>query len=68
MDMHPEQVARLVFPVNIRSKLDPPLPARFFGNGVFLGHATATPAELTQNSLSHIVKLVQDAKALVTDK
>ncbi len=68
MDMHPEQVARLVFPVNIRSKLDPPLPARFLGNGVFLGHATATSAELTQNSLSHIVKLVQDAKALVTDK
>jgi omega-hydroxypalmitate O-feruloyl transferase len=57
-----------VFPVNIRSKLDPPLPARFLGNGVFLGHATATAAELTHHSLAHIVKLVQDAKALVTDK
>ncbi len=49
VDMHPKQVARLVFPVNIRSKLDPPLPARFLGNGVFLGHATATPAELRAN-------------------
>ncbi len=67
VDMHPDQVARLVFSVNIRSKLDPPLPARFLGNGVFLGHATATAAELTQYSLAHIVKLVQDAKALVTD-
>jgi hypothetical protein len=38
------------------------------GNGVFFGNATATAAELTHNPLSHTVKLVQEAKALVTDQ
>ncbi|CAM6036160.1 unnamed protein product [Sphagnum compactum] len=68
VEMHPKQVARLVFAMNIRKKLDPPLPTRFMGNGVFFGNATATAAELTHNPLSHTVKLVQEAKALVTDQ
>ncbi|CAK9193329.1 unnamed protein product [Sphagnum troendelagicum] len=68
LDMPPTQVARLLFPVNVRDKLDPPLPKRFMGNGILFAHAAATATELATISLAQTVKLVQDAKAMITDR
>jgi omega-hydroxypalmitate O-feruloyl transferase len=68
LDMPPTQVARLLFAVNVRDKLDPPLPKRFMGNGILFAHASATAAELATSSLAQTVKLVQDARAMITDR
>ncbi|KAI5073354.1 hypothetical protein GOP47_0011367 [Adiantum capillus-veneris] len=57
----------LFFAIDIRSRLEPPLPAHFCGNGVFSAHASATSRELQEMPFSSCVKLVQDAIAAVTD-
>lgn len=50
-NLPPHQQIILVSPVNTRSRLDPPLPADYFGNSVGIVVVFATAGELLSNTL-----------------
>jgi len=68
MDLPGMQAIKLLFSVNVRKRVQPQLPPGFFGNGFVLACAETTVKELTESSLSYAVKLVQKAKATLTDQ
>ncbi|KAK9668929.1 hypothetical protein RND81_13G096600 [Saponaria officinalis] len=65
--MSPDQITKLLFAVDGRSRFDPVLPSGFFGNGMVLTVALCKAGELLENPLSFAVELVQNAIKLVTD-
>ncbi|XP_077215081.1 omega-hydroxypalmitate O-feruloyl transferase-like [Tasmannia lanceolata] len=67
LKMEPNQQTKLLFAVDVRSKLNPNLPTGYFGNGIVLTCCLCTSGELLENPLSFAVKLVQNAIKLVTD-
>lgn len=68
MDLPSVQSIKLLFSVNVRKRLQPQLPEGFFGNGFVLACAETTVKELSESSLSYAVKLVQKAKASLTNE
>lgn len=54
--------AKLLFTADVRSRLDPPLPAGFYGNGFVLACAECSPDVLGHASVRGAVKAVQSAK------
>lgn len=62
-----DQEARLSFPVDIRSRLQPPLPRGYYGNAVIASFAVARAGDLLERPLSFAVKLINDAKRIVDD-
>ncbi|KAG0485393.1 hypothetical protein HPP92_009472 [Vanilla planifolia] len=58
----------LLFAVNVRNRLKPPLPVGFFGNAVVPGCSIAMAGELINRPLSYAVEMVQHAARLVTDE
>ncbi|XP_021846195.2 omega-hydroxypalmitate O-feruloyl transferase-like [Spinacia oleracea] len=67
LKMHHDQQTKLLFAVDVRSKLNPNLPKGFFGNGMFLTNALCKAGDLLDSPLSHAVELVQGAVKVVTD-
>ncbi|MCO5553651.1 hypothetical protein L7F22_007176 [Adiantum nelumboides] len=67
LTLDPSLPSTLFFAVDIRSRVHPPLPDHFCGNGVFSAHASATSHELQEMPFSTCVKRVQDAVAAVSD-
>lgn len=67
LKMESNQETKLMLAVDIRSKLNPPLPKGFFGNGIILASCTASAGELTGKSLSFAVELIQSSIKMVTD-
>lgn len=65
--MKPDQRTKLLFAVDGRSKLNPPLPKGYFGNGIMLTSSICPAGELIDNHLSYGVREVQEAIKLVTD-
>ncbi|CAN6585613.1 unnamed protein product [Malus baccata var. baccata] len=65
--MRPEKKTKLLFAVDGRSKLEPPVPEGFFGNAILLTHALCTAGELMENPFSFAVGLVDKAVKMVTD-
>ncbi|OVA14530.1 Transferase [Macleaya cordata] len=63
----PDQQTQLIFPVDGRSRLEPPLPKGYFGNGVVLRNALCSTGELLENPISFTVGLIQKSIKLVTD-
>ncbi|XP_077242754.1 alcohol acyltransferase 9-like [Tasmannia lanceolata] len=63
----PSIKVKLLFSVSIRKKLKPELPEGYYGNGFVLGCAEASVKELVTANMRHGVKLVQEAKATLTD-
>ncbi|XP_078160563.1 omega-hydroxypalmitate O-feruloyl transferase-like [Carex rostrata] len=68
LQLNPDQKTKLLFAVDGRQRLNPPLPKGYFGNGIVLTNAIATSNELLANPLSHSVSLVQGAIKMVTDE
>lgn len=68
MGMKPEQMVKLIIGVDGRSQLEPAFPRGYMGNGIWFTCALASAGELEEKPLSHIVKHVQDAIAVVTDE
>lgn len=68
MDLPGVQTIKLLFSVNVRKRLQPQLPPGFFGNGFVLACAETTVKELSESSLLYAVKLVQKAKASLTNE
>ena len=51
----------------MRKKLSPELPQGYYGNGFVLACAESKVQDLVSGNIYHAVKLVQDAKAWITD-
>ncbi|KAL9228756.1 hypothetical protein vseg_004303 [Gypsophila vaccaria] len=58
---------KLLFSVNIRTRVKPELPQGYYGNGFLLGCAETNVKDLSSKNLSHGVKLVQHAKSSLHD-
>ncbi|CAH8381674.1 unnamed protein product [Eruca vesicaria subsp. sativa] len=59
---------KLLFSVNMRKKLTPQLPQGYYGNGFVLACAESKVQDLVNGNIYHPVKLIQDAKARITDE
>ncbi|KAL2506913.1 HXXXD-type acyl-transferase family protein [Abeliophyllum distichum] len=57
----------VLFAVDIRSKISPPLPEGFAGNAVITAFATAKALDLIEKPVSFAVKKVKEARERVTD-
>lgn len=57
-----------MFSVNMRKKLTPELPQGYYGNGFVLACAESKVQDLVNGNIYHAVKLIQDAKARITDE
>ncbi|XP_038722355.1 alcohol acyltransferase 9-like [Tripterygium wilfordii] len=65
LNLPPNQILKLLFSVNIRSRVKPILPSGYNGNAFVLGCAEANVKELTENGLGHAASLVKRAKERV---
>ncbi|CAN8287102.1 unnamed protein product [Cochlearia groenlandica] len=61
------QIVKLLFSINIRDRVKPSLPSRFYGNAFVVGCAQTTVKDLTENGLRHAAMLVKQAKERVGD-
>ncbi|KAL8262692.1 hypothetical protein R6Q59_024041 [Mikania micrantha] len=64
----PEEEMRLIFVVNARAKLNPPLPVGYYGNCSAFPVAISTAKDLTTKPLAHALELVRKAKSVVSDE
>ncbi|GLJ55493.1 hypothetical protein SUGI_1191640 [Cryptomeria japonica] len=58
----------VLFAVDGRESLNPPLPNGYYGNGFGVACAKATIHELMNQPLSYIVSIIKKAKMSITDK
>ncbi|XP_026429777.1 omega-hydroxypalmitate O-feruloyl transferase-like [Papaver somniferum] len=65
--LHPDQQVRVLFTVDGRSKLDPPLPKGFFGNAAMLMSCQSSARKILDNPLSSTVQKIQEKIKMVTD-
>ncbi|GAB2252402.1 hypothetical protein Droror1_Dr00005249 [Drosera rotundifolia] len=61
-----DQPSKLLFAVDGRAKLDPPLPKGYFGNGIVLASSICPAGELVDSPVSFAVRLVHEAITSVT--
>lgn len=66
LQLEPEEKVRVICVVNIREKVNPPLPIGYYGNGFVFPAAQTTARNLCQNPLGYALELVKKAKAEVT--
>ncbi|XP_042515829.1 alcohol acyltransferase 9-like [Macadamia integrifolia] len=62
------QTLRLLFSVNIRSRVKPNLPDGYYGNGLILGCAQTGEKELVENGLGWAAGLIRRAKEKIGDE
>ncbi|KAL8093659.1 hypothetical protein AgCh_035518 [Apium graveolens] len=65
LNFPPNQILKLLFSINIRERVEPSLPAEFYGNAIVLGCAQTSAKNLTDKSLSYVAELVRRAKEKV---
>ncbi|KAH9619948.1 hypothetical protein KSS87_002152 [Heliosperma pusillum] len=63
-----DKTSTFLFSVDIRSRLNPPLPTSFTGNAVLTAYATATCKELEEASLARLVELVSQGTSRMSDE
>ncbi|XP_042480422.1 omega-hydroxypalmitate O-feruloyl transferase-like [Macadamia integrifolia] len=63
-----KKTSTLLYAVDIRSRLSPPLPPSYAGNGVVVTYARATVGELKGASFPSIVEMVSEGAARMTDE
>ncbi|XP_027922855.1 omega-hydroxypalmitate O-feruloyl transferase-like [Vigna unguiculata] len=64
----PTRSSTVLFPVDIRSKLNPPLPEGFAGNAVLTAFATAKYEELEKGEFSRLVEMVKEGAERMNDE
>ncbi|KAH9771271.1 Hydroxycinnamoyltransferase13 [Citrus sinensis] len=64
----PNEEMRIICIVNARSKINPPLPAGYYGNGFAFPVAITTAEKLSKNPLGFALELVRKAKNDVNDE
>ncbi|KAJ9567249.1 hypothetical protein OSB04_003215, partial [Centaurea solstitialis] len=67
LNLAPSLEVKLLFSMNIRNKVSPEIPKGYYANGFVLACAKTTVEELVNRNLQHAVKLVQEAKSVMTD-
>lgn len=68
LNLPPNQILKLLFSVNVRNRLNPSLPAGYYGNGFVLGCALTNAKDLTKNGLGYATSLVRKAKERVAEE
>ncbi|KAI5565772.1 hypothetical protein BDE02_14G142600 [Populus trichocarpa] len=68
LQMNPDQTTPLLLVVDVRSKLNPPLPKGYFGNGIVLITCPGRAGELIKNPLSFAVEEVQNGIKMVNEE
>lgn len=63
---NPNDEFRMLYVVSVRTLLEPPLPAGYYGNALVVTQAVATAEELSKNPLHRTIELVMRAKTKVT--
>ncbi|KAK4788917.1 hypothetical protein SAY86_020236 [Trapa natans] len=63
-----ERLSTLLFAVDIRPRLSPPLPRSYAGNAVLTAYATASCRDLRAGPLSRLVEMVKEGAARMTDE
>jgi hypothetical protein len=64
----PDSMTHLTFLVNIRCRVKPPLPERYFGNALVRAVATATVQDITSEALASIAGRIGGAISRVDDE
>ncbi|XP_026428268.1 omega-hydroxypalmitate O-feruloyl transferase-like [Papaver somniferum] len=65
---NPDQQVRLLFVVDVRSRLDPKLPKGYFGNAFLLMNCQCSVSEMLDSPLSSIIERIQRSMKMVTDE
>ncbi|KAJ4955977.1 hypothetical protein NE237_012760 [Protea cynaroides] len=63
-----EKTSTLLYAVDIRSRLRPPLPPSYTGNCVLAAYASATIGELKDASFTRLVEMVSEGAIRITDE
>ena len=58
---------RFIFPLNARSRFQPPLPAGYYGNAIILACAEVKTRDLINQPLSFAVNLINEAKRRIDE-
>uniref|UniRef100_A0A0C9S3G0 TSA: Wollemia nobilis Ref_Wollemi_Transcript_29249_1773 transcribed RNA sequence n=1 Tax=Wollemia nobilis TaxID=56998 RepID=A0A0C9S3G0_9CONI len=67
IDMPSEMPSKILFAVDIRSKMNPPLPKGFAGNAVFSAYCIEPAGVVKEKPLSFCVEKVQEGVSRITD-
>lgn len=65
---NPSKSSTILFAVDIRSRLNPPLPQSYTGNAVLTAYAKATCGELEEGPFSRLVEMVYEGSSRMTDE
>ncbi|GAV65375.1 Transferase domain-containing protein [Cephalotus follicularis] len=63
-----ERLSTILYAVDIRPRLNPPLPASYAGNAVLTAYATAKCEEISQAPFSKLVEMVSEGAKRMTDE
>ncbi|GAY51224.1 hypothetical protein CUMW_132610 [Citrus unshiu] len=63
-----DQVSKLYFPINGRSRLNPPLPSGYFGNVIFPGTSLALSGDIISEPLSSTCERIHKALMRMDDE
>nr|ACT82248.1 alcohol acyltransferase [Vasconcellea cundinamarcensis] len=64
----PEEEMRVICVVNSRTKLNPPLPTGFYGNGIAFPAAISQAKKICENPFGYTLQLVKQTKVDVTEE
>lgn len=67
INLKPTELTQLSYAVDIRDRLDPPVPKGFVGNAIYSACARVTCEEIRTESLAFCVQLIQQANERVTN-
>ncbi|GLJ54033.1 hypothetical protein SUGI_1156330 [Cryptomeria japonica] len=62
-----DEIATVLFPMDVRSKIEPALPKEYAGNAVIPGHARASVKEVRDEALGVLVRKVQEGLRRIND-
>ncbi|XP_057469987.1 alcohol acyltransferase 9-like [Actinidia eriantha] len=68
LNLPAKQILKLLFSINIRNRVQPSLPAGYYGNAFVLGIAQTSVKDLTEKGLGYCADLVSRAKERVGDE
>eukprot|EP00252_Welwitschia_mirabilis_P016647 TRINITY_DN3681_c0_g1_i9.p1 TRINITY_DN3681_c0_g1~~TRINITY_DN3681_c0_g1_i9.p1 ORF type:complete len:456 (-),score=64.61 TRINITY_DN3681_c0_g1_i9:146-1513(-) len=67
VEMPDDQPSKMLFAVDIRNKMDPPLPKGYAGNGVFCAYCIEPAGAVKEKGLAFCAEKVQEGISRVTD-
>ncbi|CAH8350700.1 unnamed protein product [Eruca vesicaria subsp. sativa] len=68
LNMSPDENMVLSLVIGIRGIMEPSLPEGYYGNAFVIGFVTSTAKDLSESSLSRVVRQIKDMKRAVLDK